>query len=317
MQVVTIDSTQIKNPLYTRELCLHLEQGNILVLQETPFLPTGEDADFLRSLQQSQSKTHKNIAYKPSLHKVTGAVCSSEEEAQRLKRILAHYSQSALEFLHTLLPPYAATWRVDYASFRPFEEAGRPLPLRHRNDLLHIDAFPTRPTHGSRLLRAFSNLHPTKERVWATAGSFEEIAARYAMKAGLRQVTGRWASIRRHGNRIARWLGVHVPERSPYDEFMLRFHHYLKSNQEFQQEGRRAVTAFAPGVTWISFTDQVTHAVLSGQFALEQTCMVSLNALFMPERSPLAILEQMAGTRLVSQPAVQAPHTKPEGRSPI
>ena len=45
-------------------------------------------------------------------------------------------------------PEYARSWRVDYASFRPVEEQGRELPLRHRNDLLHLDAFPTRPTHG-------------------------------------------------------------------------------------------------------------------------------------------------------------------------
>ena len=79
---------------------------------------------------------------------------------------------------------------MDYASFRPVEEEGRELPLRHRNDLLHLDAFPTRPTHGARILRAFTNLHPTKERVWATSEPFSALAERYAVPAGLKRVTG-------------------------------------------------------------------------------------------------------------------------------
>ena len=40
-------------------------------------------------------------------------------------------------------------------SYRPVEEATRKLRLKARNDLLHVDAFPTRPTNGWRILRCF------------------------------------------------------------------------------------------------------------------------------------------------------------------
>src|SRR5260221_266258 len=110
----------------------------------------------------------------------------------RLKKwkpaILAKYSKGAVASLSALFPQYASTWRVDYASFRPVEEQGRNLPLRHRNDLMHLDAFPTRPTHGGRILRLFTNLHPTRDRVWGTADSFEDLAQRYAVAAGLKGV---------------------------------------------------------------------------------------------------------------------------------
>ena len=90
-----------------------------------------------------------------------------------------------------------------------------------------------------------------------------------------------------------------MPDRSAYDEFMLRFHHYLEGNADFQQTGGRQRTAFHLGETWVCFTYRVAHAVLSGQYAVEQTCIVSRASLQMPERSPLAVLERLAGRPLV------------------
>jgi hypothetical protein len=42
----------------------------------------------------------------------------------------------------------------------------------------------------------------------------------------------------------------------------------------------------------------VSHAVLSGQYALEQTFIVARASLALPDRAPIAILERLAGTRL-------------------
>jgi hypothetical protein len=50
--------------------------------------------------------------------------------------------------------------------------------------------------------------------------------------------------------------------------------------------------------TWICYTDAVPHAVLSGQYALEQTFIIPVRALVTPENSPLRILEKMAGQPL-------------------
>lgn len=285
---------------YRLQLCRQLEQGNILILDPTPFLPSEEDCAFLRRQQQSQRATHKNIAYKPHLQRTTGVGEIDTGDQERLKAILARYSDRALGLLSALFPVYAAHWRVDYASFRPVEEEGRILPLRHRNDLLHLDAFPTRPTHGARILRAFTNLHPTKERVWATSDSFSTLAERYAVPAGLKRVTGPLAILQRSAATVARLTGAPLVDRSPYDQFMLNFHHYLKANTAFQREGRKHRFAFAPGATWITFTDQVAHAVISGQYALEQTCIVPREAMAQPELAPISVLERLAGRPLAN-----------------
>jgi hypothetical protein len=80
---------------------------------------------------------------------------------------------------------------------------------------------------------------------------------------------------------------------------MLRFHHFLKANREFQETCSRTRWEFPPQSTWLVFTDMVSHAVLSGQFALEQTFIVSKHALVLPEKAPVRVLERLAGCPLV------------------
>jgi hypothetical protein len=50
--------------------------------------------------------------------------------------------------------------------------------------------------------------------------------------------------------------------------------------------------------SWLVFTDMVSHAVLAGQYALEQTFIVSRKALLCPDQAPVNILERLAGIPL-------------------
>lgn len=131
-----------------RAWCRRLEGGDILYFPQTPIHIQPKDLSFLLGQQQTGSKLHKNIAYKPSLDSVTGldAGTAGAEELKQLQAIMRKYSQDVTRFLTAFLSPYKGRWQLDYASFRPQEELGRDLPLRRRNDLLHTDAFPTRPT---------------------------------------------------------------------------------------------------------------------------------------------------------------------------
>lgn len=302
-QLITVRPQLQDDGAYCESLCRELEHGNILLLlaEDTTYLPSAEDQAFLRAQPwQTGSTSHKNIAYKPHLIKTTGiAPDARPEDAERLNRILRGYSEGALSFLAKLLPRYAAQWTVDYATLRALEEAGRKLPTRHRNDLMHVDAFPTRPTYGGRIIRAFTNIHPEKPRVWACAEPFEELAAHYAQDAGLSRVSGAGFAARRAVSALARAVGVKAPDRTPYDEFMLNFHHYLKANESFQATDWTNVHAFPPGATWITFTDAVAHMVKSGQYALEQTCIVPLTAMVEPEIAPVSVLERLAGRPLI------------------
>jgi hypothetical protein len=184
---------------------------------------------------------------------------------------------------------------MDYASFRPLEEEGRNLPLHKKNDLLHVDAFPSRPTRGGRILRVFTNVNPSRDRVWVVAERFPELAARFADQAGLKKFANAsrpLAVLKRGLGRI----GLPIPDRAPYDEFMLHFHDWLKENSAFQtaKEGKERVD-FPPMSTWLVYTDGVPHSALSGQFAMEQTFIIPIEALVAPQVSPLRVLEKLSG----------------------
>ncbi len=82
---------------------------------------------------------------------------------------------------------------------------------------------------------------------------------------------------------------------------MRRFHNFLKENREFQQTCPKQRLEFPPGSSWIVFTDVVSHAVLTGRFALEQTFIVSTRAMLEPERAPVSVLEGLTGLPLTWQ----------------
>jgi hypothetical protein len=79
---------------------------------------------------------------------------------------------------------------------------------------------------------------------------------------------------------------------------MHRFHNFLKDNDAYQESARAERIDFLPNASWMVFTDSVTHSVLEGQFALEQTFIVGRETLVFPERAPISILERLAGREL-------------------
>ena len=279
-------------------LCRHLENGEILYFAKRPFLIPPQDIDFLLKLRQVDSRFRKNVAYKPAQGRVSGAATQSAEDRKRLLQIMRGFSESVTSFLELLIAPYADTWRLDYASFRPEQEKGRDLKVNARNDLLHVDAFPTRPTYGNRILRFFVNISPQESRRWITSDPFDELVKLYAGSESMplpREAGDLTGRIRRSLLRKAKRMGLPVAAPSRYDEFMLRFHDYLKTNRSFQQECPKFHWEFPPGCAWMVFTDSVPHAALSGQFALEQTFIIDRRSLIQPEKAPISVLEELTG----------------------
>jgi hypothetical protein len=288
----------------SRTLCEQLENGSILFFESCPF--DFPEADQLKLLEHRQSgfRYHKNVSYQPHSQKIRGLECDDPEDRRELIQVLDRYSQRVVRFVEEFLIPYRDHTSIDYASYRPVEEAGRVLSLHKRNDLLHVDAFPNRPTRGGRILRVFTNLNPQKPRIWNTTSNFHELATEFAEEAGLQAYADRgesalWRVIYGAAALPSRLLGKQR-QASMYDRFMHRFHNFLKEHSDFQRDCDKITLEFPPRSTWLVYTDAVPHAVLSGQFALEQTFIVDLNAMVRPERAPLRILESLCGKRLVA-----------------
>jgi hypothetical protein len=281
---------------HTRGYCSALEAGDILFFSQTPFEFPEDDVQFLLTRKQAGGAFHKNIAYRPAADRITGAD-DSGPEAERLREIMRNYSRRSAEFLGGFLSPYGKRWKLDFASYRPLEERGRSARVRARNDLPHVDAFPTRPTNGDRILRFFSNINPSQNRVWITSQTFDVQAPRFVRQVGL---PGKESNdlFGRAFRSVGKTLRLPGANRSPYDEFMHRCHNAMKEDEDFQRTCPKRRWEFPPNSAWMVYTDFVSHAVLEGQYALEQTFIVSRDAMVRPELAPVSILERIAGYTL-------------------
>ena len=287
----------------SRKYCECLEDGDIVVFDSIPFEFSKEDREFLLGQKQSGLKVHKNVSYRPNQDVLRGEACETPEDNRRLHDIMRRYSAEVTKFLSRFLAPYAPHWMLDFASYRPLEEQGRDLPIHKRNDLMHVDAFPSRPTHGGRILRVFTNINPSRPRVWETTDKFPTLVKTFADDAGLRGFARESGSagekIRKTFAPVFRAVGVKGMDRSAYDRFMLRFHDYLKESTDYQTKWPKIRIEFPPGSTWMVYTDQVPHAAISGQFMTEQTFIIPVKAMVTPERCPLRVLEKHCGKVLV------------------
>ncbi len=281
----------------TRTYCQKLEAGEILYFPSPPFNLPDVDRQFLLGQHQSGFPAHKNISYRPASDELRGVAARSADESERLLEIMRRYSHAVTQFVDAFLSPYAGARTLDFASCRTIEEQNRELSVHKRNDLLHIDAFPTRPTRGGRILRVFVNFNPTRNRVWETTDGFAEIAKKYARAAGLDRATGHSVgrSLLKAFSPVLKAVGMKATDRSAYDRFMLDFHDWLKENDDFQKNYPKTRTEFPPNSVWLVYTDTVPHAVVSGQFALEQTFIVPVHANVLPETAPIRVLEAMTG----------------------
>lgn len=278
--------------------CRALEDGYVLVVPHTPVTWTAAERAALLACERV-SGSHKNIAYHRDTDRLTGVGRGRGVDRIALRQALVSYAEQITALLGRLLSPYAGRWRIDATSFRPQEESGRSLPWRARNDLLHIDAFPARPTNGDRILRVFTNMHATRPRCWVTTEPFEALARRFVGNPlAIPRPGSPWQSLRRR-------LALHAPaafapllRRSPYDALMLRLHDHLKADAQFQATVAKQIWTFPPGSSWIAFTDAVAHAVLSGRCALEQTYFVPCDAMLQPDTAPVRVLERRCGVSL-------------------
>jgi hypothetical protein len=287
----------------SREYCARLEAGDILFISGMPFEIPPADLDFLLGRRQSGGRLHKNIAYRANEDRITGFVEDTPGDGARLLQIMRDYSRNATKTLSAILAPYQQRWNLDYASYRPLEEENRDLRLHKRNDLLHTDAFPSRPTNGDRILRFFTNINPSEPRKWMTTTPFDSLARQFAGKSGGCPLPQPKSVIAKTAFGLKQALasaGIPVTPRSPYDDFMMRFHNFLKENSSFQKDCPKQYDDFPPNTCWMVYTDMVGHAVLSGRYALEQTYIVSKDAMVTPEKAPVRILENIVGAILTA-----------------
>ena len=287
------------------EISDSLERGSVVFFPESPVpVPDMEDLNFIRQ-ELPDLLRGKNISYHPEIDQIRGLDEADPEVAARVRRILVGMSDNIAQFLAHNAPRLVENWTVGTCSFRPIEEQGRKLDAHASNELVHVDAGAYGATNGDRILRFFVNVNPTEDRVWATKGSFPELFQRHgeqaqlvSASAGNNFLTKGPVDHARTGliNTLAKVVPVlKVLDSSPYDRVMRKFHNYMKDTPAFQQETQgHEEFRFPPFSAWMVFTDMVSHACLSGQYAFVHTSIVPLDNCRLPDMAPMNILRQAA-----------------------
>jgi len=264
-----------------------LEAGDVVFLPDLPFqVQTAEALLFTPSILGSS----KNASYDPVSGKLGGTTATGAD-AETLRAFMRRFSESAASLVDRLVPLYRGRVTRGRASFRPAEIAGRQTTWRKDDTRLHVDSFPATPSGGRRILRVFSNVNPEGlARAWRLGDDFERVAERFAPRLRL-PLPG--------AGHVLALLRITKTPRSAYDALMLQLHDCMKGDEAFQKQSPQSRVELPAGSTWLAFTDQVSHAATAGQYQLEQTFMVPVDAMQEPERSPLRVLERLKQRPLV------------------
>lgn len=265
-----------------------LEDGNILFFPELNFDLTDEEKVFLTP---AFSDPHaKNISYQSQLNKLWGVQHLTDSQHQQLKAMLNRFSQYSFSLIKHLLPHYAKQLVTARTSYRPVEVSNRVTSYRKDDRRLHVDAFPSAPNQGKRILRVFCNINPNGEsRVWRIGEPFSAVVDQFIHQIK-KPVTGSAA--------LLRLLKITKSYRTLYDHYMLQLHNLMKSDETYQANAKQQEVKFPPGTTWIVQTDDVSHAAMKGQYVLEQTFYLPVKAMLDETKSPLRILEKKLNQKL-------------------
>jgi 3-deoxy-D-manno-octulosonic acid hydroxylase-like protein len=232
----------------------------------------------------------KNASYDPARDRV-GATTVTGSDAETLRAFIRRFSGASAALIDALFPSYRTHIVRGRASFRPAEIAGRATSWRKDDTRLHVDSFPATPSGGRRILRLFTNVNPEgRPRAWRIGGAFEAVAARFADRLRL--------PFPGLGHALAA-LRITKTPRTAYDALMLQLHDRMKEDEEFQRTSPQTAVDFPAGTTWLAFTDEVSHAATAGQYQLEQTFLLPVEAMQSLDASPLRVLERIKGRALV------------------
>ncbi|HEX7634127.1 MAG TPA: Kdo hydroxylase family protein [Noviherbaspirillum sp.] len=286
-QILDIDSTDWKIGAPQETWIAELEAGKVLYFPRLGFRLTEQEKRFLTPDIRNPKARNISLDANGRLKGATGDAAAQSELAAMIGRFRAQ----AQTLIHTLLPRYTDALRLAPTSYRPTQVETRTQSWRADDRRLHVDAFPSRPNYGERILRVFTNINPDgMPRVWRVGEPFEAVARRFLPRS---KPYSRWQAKALNALHVTKSL------RSEYDHLMLQLHDGMKSDLQYQQQAAQVTMPFPSGSVWVCFSDQTSHAVMSGQYMMEQTFHLPVAHQYNPDASPLAILTRLTGRTLI------------------
>ncbi|MEX3605533.1 MAG: Kdo hydroxylase family protein [Burkholderia sp.] len=288
LEVSSVDWHGQQLSMPREQLLAAVETGKVLYFPNLRFAIEGNEEALLDPVLADPKR--KNISLAPNGGAVSGVLGDAVTQSS-VRALVARYQKQAASLVDGLFPEYRGHMRVAPTSLRLRQVETRETPWRKDDSRLHVDAFPSRPNRGERILRVFSNVNSAGvPRVWRVGEPFEDVAKRFLLEIRPPLPGSAW---------LLSLLHVTKSKRSAYDHLMLHLHDAMKADQAYQQDCPQQTMPFPPGSVWICFSDQTSHAVMSGQFMMEQTFFLPVDAMARPDCAPLDILERRLQRALV------------------
>ncbi len=287
-QIIELDSTEWRVAAPDPAWIAALEAGKVLYFPRLAFRLDEREKRFLMPAIRDPKSRNISLDANGGLKGAVG----DDQVRTELAAMIERFRTQAQALLHSLLPRYTDSLRIAPTSYRPMQVETRTQSWRADDRRLHVDAFPSRPNYGERILRVFTNVNPDGvPRVWRVGEPFEEVARRFLPRT---KPYSRWQA------RALSMLKVTKSFRSEYDHLMLQLHDGMKSDLDYQKNAPQITMPFPSGSTWVCFSDQTSHAVMSGQYMMEQTAHLPVAGQYDPQASPLAILRRLTGRPLIA-----------------
>ncbi len=267
-----------------------LEAGKVLYFPKLGFELLPHESRLLDPALLSPKVRNISLDVAPDGTSRIKGVLGDAQTQQSAAAMVGRFRAQAQTLINSLVPNYTDSLRMAPTSFRPAQVETRVQSWRADDKRLHIDAFVSRPNYGERILRVFTNVNPHGvPRVWRVGEPFEDVARRFLPKTKRYSL---WQA------RLLKTLHVTKSMRSEYDHLMLQLHDGMKADLDYQRDAPQQTVPFAAGSVWVCFSDQTSHAVMSGQHMLEQTLHLPAKEQYDPSASPLAVLERLMGRPL-------------------
>lgn len=168
---LTEENPSFKN--YTNKI----EEGFVLFFPQLK-LELTEEEKILLSPEIVDPK-RKNISFNGLTKEIKGLRDSEKKEI--VLGLLARYYDYTNRLINTFFPDYQGKMKnpINTLRVRDIKEWQGKVSFRKDDARLHVDAFPSRPLHGLRNLRIFTNINPEgRPRSWRIGEPFENLAKR-------------------------------------------------------------------------------------------------------------------------------------------
>ena len=256
-----------------RALARALEGGGVLVLPQLAFALAERRAALPRR-RAGPTAARRTSASTATRSRARAAAPPS---SPRSRAMVARFAADAAALVAALFPRYAP-----YVQARAHElpaaaaPSGRAVSWRKDDSRLHVDAFPSRPNHGERILRVFSQRQSRRRAI--ASGASASRSRRWRARSCR-------ASARMRAGEAALLAALHVTKgrRSEYDHLMLGLHDRAKADLDYQRDCAAAGGALrARHDVDLLLRPGDARRACRGQYMLEQTIHLPLAALYEP-----------------------------------